>query len=144
LRVVVGSKSRWAKVRQVDLTDLADARWIVLPYGWGLEVIPRAFALRGLPTPRIVLKTSSIHLHLHLVATGRFVSALPASVLCLRQQEFKLKGLNILLPKIPYSVAIVTLKNRTPSPMVEQFIRSTAVLFEKRSRRSAMSTLLPT
>lgn len=140
LRVVVGAKSRWAKLRQVDLTDLADAPWIVLPYGWGQEVVPKAFAARGLPAPRIVLKTFSIHLRLHLVATGRYVTALPASVLRLHDRHFDLKELRIALPKIPYSVALVTLRNRTLSPVVEQFIRSTAALYDdKRSRREAAS-----
>ncbi len=143
LIVVVGSNSRWAKLRQVDLTDLADAPWIVLPYGWGQEVLPKAFGLRSLPAPRIVLKTSSIHLRLHLLATGRFVSALPASVLRLHRQHFNLKELRIELPKTPYAVAIVTLKNRTLSPLEEHFIRSTSALFEKRLRREAKSSAPP-
>jgi DNA-binding transcriptional LysR family regulator len=137
LSVVVGSNSRWAGIRQVDLTDLADAPWIILPYGWGKEVIPKAFGLRGLPPPRIALKTSSIHLRLHLLATGKFVSALPASVLRLHQERFNLKELRIDLPKTPYAVAIVTLKNRTLSPVVDHFIRSTATRFEKPSRHGA-------
>jgi DNA-binding transcriptional LysR family regulator len=143
LSVVVGSNSRWASIRQVDLTDLKDAPWIVLPYGWGKEVIPKAFGLRGLPPPRIALKTSSIHLRLHLLATGRFVSALPASVLRLHRERFNLKELRIELPKTPYAVAIVTLKNRTLSPVVDHFIRSTATRFEKPSRHGATSSPPP-
>jgi DNA-binding transcriptional LysR family regulator len=98
-------------------------------------VIPKAFALRGLPHPRIALKTSSIHLRLHLLATGRFVSALPASVLRLHQERFNLKELRVELPNSPYAVAIATLKNRTLSPVVDHFIRSTVTRFGKRSRR---------
>jgi DNA-binding transcriptional LysR family regulator len=135
LSVVVGSGSRWAKMRQVDLADLVDAPWIVLPYGWGQDALPKAFASRNLPVPKIALKTFSIHLRLHLVEAGRFVSALPASVLRLHRQHFKLKELRIELPKTPYAVAIVTLRNRTLSPIVEHFIRSTAELFDKPSRR---------
>jgi DNA-binding transcriptional LysR family regulator len=131
LSVVVGQNSRWAKLRRVDLADLADAPWIVLPHGWGEEVIPEAFRLRGLPPPHIALKTFSIHLRLHLLLTGRYVSALPASVLRLHQDRFDLKELRIELPEIPYAVAIVTLKNRTLSPVVDHFIRSTAAQFEK-------------
>ena len=137
LSVVVGANSRWANLRQINLTDLKDAPWIVLPYGWGEDVLPKAFASRGLPLPHIVVKTSSIHLRLHLLATGRFVSALPASVLRLHQNRFNLKELRIGLPKTPYAVAIVTLKNRTLSPVVNHFISSTAARFEKRSRRGA-------
>ena len=137
LSVVVGASSRWARLRQITLADLKEAPWIVLPYGWGEDVLPMAFAAHGLPLPRIALKTSSIHLRLHLLATGRFVSALPASVLRLHEKRFNLKALRIALPKTPYSVAIVTLRNRTLGPVVNHFIASTAAQFEKRSRRGA-------
>lgn len=143
LSVVAGADSPWAKLRQIDLAVLKDAPWIVLPYGWGKEVIPKAFGLRNLPPPRIALKTSSIHLRLHLLATGRFVSALPASVLRLHKERFNLKELRIELPKMPYAVAIVTLKNRTLSPVVDHFIRSTAARFEKPSRHGATSRPQP-
>lgn len=130
LTVVVGARSRWGRLRRPDLSHLVDASWIVLPYGWGEAVIPKAFRARGLPPPRIALKTFSIHLRLHLVATGKFVSAFPASVLRLHEDRFDLKALRIELPKVPYGVAIVTLKNRTLSPVVDHFIRSTAATFE--------------
>jgi DNA-binding transcriptional LysR family regulator len=135
LSVVVGANSRWAELPHADLADVADAPWIVLPYGWGKDVIPNAFRLRGLPPPRIALKTFSIHLRLHLLVTGEFVTALPASVLRLYRERFDLKELPIALPASPYGVAIVTLKNRTLSPVVEHFIRSTAAQFEKQSGR---------
>jgi DNA-binding transcriptional LysR family regulator len=140
LSVVVGANSPWAKLRQIGLADLKGAPWIVLPYGWGEDILPEAFASHGLPPPRIALKTSSIHLRLHLLATGRFVSALPASVLALHQERFNLIELRIALPKTPYAVAIVTLKNRTLSPVVDHFIRSTAARFEKPSRHGATSS----
>jgi len=124
LCVVTGIESPWAHLKRNILAGLADAPWIVLPYGWGEEVIPSAFQARGLPPPRIVLKTFSMHLRLHLLATGRFVSALPASVLRLHAQRFSLKELPVKLPPHPYAVAIVTLKNRTLSPLVDQFIQS--------------------
>ncbi|MDB5643770.1 MAG: LysR family transcriptional regulator [Hyphomicrobiales bacterium] len=130
LRVVVGADSRWANLPALDLADLSDAPWIVLPYGWGEDVIPAAFASRGLPAPQIALKTFSIHLRLHLLMTGRFVSALPASVLRLHGERFGLKELPIDLPRMPYGVAIVTLKNRTLIRVVEEFIRATVAQFQ--------------
>jgi DNA-binding transcriptional LysR family regulator len=62
--------------------------------------------------------------------TGRFVSALPGSVLRLHGKRFDLKPLPIELPKLPYGVAIVTLKNRTLIRVVEEFIRSTVAHFQ--------------
>lgn len=131
LSVVVGDNSRWAKLKNVSLADLKDARWIALPYGWGQDILPRAFAEYGLPPPHVALKTSSIHLRLHLLCTGRFVSALPESVLRLHQERFNLTRLKIELPRTPYAVAIVTLKNRTLGPVVDRFISSTEALYQK-------------
>lgn len=132
LRIVVAAESRWAKARCVDLADLAEAPWIILPYGWGQELLPKAFEMRGLPPPRIALTTASVHLRLHLLMTGRFVSALPASILHLHQDRFSLKELRVDLPKTPYAVAIVTLKNRTLSPVVDHFIEATIAQFATR------------
>jgi DNA-binding transcriptional LysR family regulator len=130
LKIVVGADSRWARLASVDLPELAEAPWIVLPYGWGEDVIPSAFASRGLPAPHIALKTFSIHLRLHLLLTGRFVSALPESVLRLHGDRFDLKVLPIELPRRPYGVALVTLRNRTLIRVVEEFIASTVAQFE--------------
>ena len=129
LGIVVGASSRWAKIRKLKLEDLDGAPWIVLPYGWGEGVLPAAFAAKGLPAPHIALKTFSIHLRLHLLATGQYVTALPRSVFRLHADRFGLKELAIDLPPIPYGVALVTLKDRTQTRTVEQFIKSTASLF---------------
>ena len=129
LKIVVGNTSRWAKIRHVSLEDLADAPWIVLPYGWGEGVLPEAFAAKGLPAPHIALKTFSIHLRLHLLATGQYVTALPQSVFRLHADRFGLKELALALPPLPYGVALVTLKNRTLTRTVDQFIQSTTTIF---------------
>ncbi len=130
LRIVVGAHSRWAMLAEPRLNDLADAPWIILPYGWGEGVLPDAFAAEGLPAPHAVLKTFSIHLRLHLVATGQYVTALPHSVFRLHGERFDLKELPIELPALPYGVALVTLKNRTLTRSVDQFIQSTNEIFK--------------
>lgn len=129
LNVVVGTSSKWAQLSTVDLVDLADAPWIVLPYGWGEEAIPNAFKQKGLAPPRIAIKTFSVHLRLHLVAGGTFVTALPTSILRLYKPHFALKELPIHIPNTPYDVAIVTTKNRTRRRIVDLFIESTTGLF---------------
>lgn len=122
LSVVVARGSRWARQRKVALADLADAPWIVLPYGWGQDVIPSAFAAQGLPPPPIAVTTFSIHLRLHLLQSGRYVTALPESVLRLHGARFDLTRLPIDLPRRPYGVAIITLRNRTLMRLIEHFI----------------------
>jgi DNA-binding transcriptional LysR family regulator len=57
-----------------------------------------------------------------LLATGQFITAFPHSVMHLYADRFSLKILPIDLPVRPWPVAVVTLKNRTLSPVVERFI----------------------
>ena len=122
LVVVAGAHSRWARRRKIDLAELAEEPWIFTPFGWGDEVLPSVFAARGIDMPIASVKTFSIHLRINLVADGPFITALPASVLKLYGERLSLKALPVDLPVRPWSVAIVTLKNRTLSPVVERFI----------------------
>jgi len=61
--------------------------------------------------------------------------ALPRSVMSRYDPRFSLKILPITLPVRPWPVSIVTLKNRTLSPVAERFIecsREVAGMFGKR------------
>ena len=57
-----------------------------------------------------------------LLATGRFLTIVPASVLkfSTERTKFKVLPVKLRLPSLP--VGIVTLKNRNLSPVVERFI----------------------
>jgi DNA-binding transcriptional LysR family regulator len=57
-----------------------------------------------------------------LLASGRFVSVLPGSVLRQNARQWSLKALPIDLDVKPRSVAVITLKHRTVSPVVLLFI----------------------
>jgi DNA-binding transcriptional LysR family regulator len=81
-----------------------------------------AFRAAGLPPPRVTVSTSSVHLRNLLGRIGRFVLALPISVLELYADLFRLKKLSIELPRAQLPLGIVTLKNRTLSPTAELFI----------------------
>jgi DNA-binding transcriptional LysR family regulator len=91
--------------------------------------------------PKVSLETFSVHLRTHLLADGPFVTAFPGSVLRFNAERFSLKVLSLNLPVQPWPVAIVTLKNRTLSPIVERFltcVREVAKCFAVRpqSRKS--------
>jgi DNA-binding transcriptional LysR family regulator len=106
----------------------------------GEAVVLEAFQARGLPPPRVSVKTLSVQLRSVLSKTGRFIAVLPASTLQLNADIFGLKMLPIELPMPPQFVVIVTLKNRTVSPVVERFIecaREVATLFARPKKRKA-------
>ncbi len=121
--VVAGRRSRWARARGLKLTDLADAPWILPP----AESLPGSlaadlFRAEGLQMPSAPVTTLSIHLCCQLTASGRFVSALPTSILHFNGENLALKALPMRLPVQRRPVGIVTLKNRTPSPVTRLFI----------------------
>jgi DNA-binding transcriptional LysR family regulator len=121
--IAAGAESRWARRRKIDLAELADEPWILAePNTWTRTIIAEAFEARGLKMPRVSLMTHSVLLRTDLVATGRFIAALPGSVMHLYARRFSLTALPVEIPGQPWPVAVVTLKNRTASPVVKLFI----------------------
>lgn len=120
-RVVVGATSRWAKRRNVTLSQLADEPWLFASNHVIREMMREAFAACGLELPQERVTSSSILLRNHLLATGRFVTVLPLSVLRYNAKRWDLKALPIDLGVKPRSVAMLTLRNRTPGAVTKLF-----------------------
>ena len=121
--LAVGANSRWARRRKIDLSELVDEPWVATPP----ETLPtmameQAFKANNLPRPRIRVTTFSLQLRMHLLATGNFLTAMPRSLLRLNVDGIRLKALPVKLPIHSFPVAVVTLKNRTPSPVVQLFL----------------------
>jgi DNA-binding transcriptional LysR family regulator len=143
--LATGRDSPWSARRKVDFGDLTDALWILPPAGApGEATVLEAFRSRGLPPPRVSVKTLSVQLRNVLSTTGRFIAVLPASTLQLNADIFGLKMLPIELAMPPQFVVIVTLKNRTLSPVVQRFIecaREIAASFARPQRRKGWAPL---
>jgi DNA-binding transcriptional LysR family regulator len=124
LVVAAGTGSRWARRRKIDLAELINERWILTaPDAWNQKHVAEAFQSLGLDLPQISVRTFSVHLRTNLLATGSFITVLPRSVLRLDANLHLLKILPIKLPGLHWPIAIVTLKKRTLSPVVEHFIK---------------------
>ena len=121
-RVVVGARSVWARRRNITLAELVNEPWIFPSNQVLRALITEAFKAHDLEVPRARVSASSILLRNHLLATGRFLSVLPSSVLRHNAKQWSLKALPIDLGVEPRSIAIVTLKNRTSSPLVPLFV----------------------
>jgi DNA-binding transcriptional LysR family regulator len=138
LVVVVGMKSPLSHRRKIDLAELVDEPWILanLP-SWNHRIIFEAHRLLGLRMPKVVLSTFSTHIRASMVDSGRFISTFPKSVARFYAKRFGLKVLQVELPIRPWPVAILTLKNRTMSPVAHLFIdhirTSTASIYAGRS-----------
>jgi DNA-binding transcriptional LysR family regulator len=66
----------------------------------------------------------SVQLQIGLLATQRFFTVLPNSLMHFSGQRFAIKRLPIELPIPPFSVGIITAKNRTIGPAAQLFIRT--------------------
>ena len=120
LVVAADGSSRWARRRKINLGELIDEPWVLSPPDtWAYVRMAEAFQALGLGMPRASLVTLSVHLRNHLLANGRFISAIPKSI----ANRYGQKVLPVDLPDLPWPVVMVTLKNRTLSPIVERFIK---------------------
>jgi DNA-binding transcriptional LysR family regulator len=123
LVVVAGNHLTLPRRRKLDLADLANQAWILPPKEtWTYGFVADAFRARGLGMPKVGLMTFSLPLAMHFLAKGPFVTVLPSSVMALHSGNELLKTLGVDFPLCRWPVAIVTLKDRTLSPIVERFI----------------------
>ena len=120
--VVAGAKSPWIKRRNVTLADLAGEAWIVPASLVVRDIMQEAFEAQGLKVPVGRIVSSFVLMRNHLLATGRFLTVLPASVLQYNARQWALRALPIELNAKPRPIAIIMLKNRSVSPAVQLFI----------------------
>jgi DNA-binding transcriptional LysR family regulator len=121
--VTAGANSPWASRRKIELAELANEPWIQMPAETSINAsLAEAFQAHGLELPRNSVVSLSMNLRNHLLATGRFLTVLSASVLRFNAKAWSLKALPIDLRVPQRCVAIITLKGRTLSPVVTLFI----------------------
>ena len=122
--VVAHEQSPWTRRRKIDPADLLGEQWILPPPNAQLfPHVAEAFRARGLAVPKTSLATYSVHLRTNLLASGRFITVFPNSMLRLNGKRYALKALPVDLDIRPSPVVIVTVKNRTLSPVVERFMQ---------------------
>ena len=113
--------SRWSSRRKIELTELANEPW-GLPSSDSLAgaLIREVFRAR-----RISIRgaaTGSPHLLLSLLTKGPFLVTIPDSVLKFGTNLPPLKVLPVELSVPPWPVGVMTLKNRTISPVAQLFL----------------------
>jgi DNA-binding transcriptional LysR family regulator len=125
LVVAAGIRNRWSRRRAVALAELIDEPWCMLPVDTLVgSRSAEAFRASGLDGPRRSVVSISVQLQIGLLATQRFLTMLPRSLLHFSGSRFSIKRLPIELPIPPLLVGVTTLKNRTISPAAQLFIRT--------------------
>jgi DNA-binding transcriptional LysR family regulator len=123
LVVAAGRQNQWTRRRKIDLAELIAEPWILpAPNTWNYIELAAACRARGIDMPKARLDTVSTAVRVNLLAAGPYIATFPNSSLRLFADRFALAALPVELPTRPWPVALVTLKNRTLSPVVERFL----------------------
>jgi DNA-binding transcriptional LysR family regulator len=125
LVVVAGLQSPWTRRRKIALADLMNESWTLLqPGGPAGALIVEVFRASGLGLPRASVITASLNLRNRLLATGRFLTMQAGYTLAAPSKYPLIKALPVKMPNVRRPVAILTLKQRTLSPLAELFIKT--------------------
>jgi DNA-binding transcriptional LysR family regulator len=81
------------------------------------------FRSAGLDVPQKKVISASVHVQIGMVATERYFTIFPRSMLHFSARRLSLKALPIRLNNAPFNVGIVTLKKRSVAPAALAFIR---------------------
>ena len=121
--VVAGPQNRFVRRRKVALSDLLNEPWSMPPPDSVVGVyLTQIFRDAGLERPRAVVTCGSMQMHEALMASGSFLAIFPRSLLKFSAGRITAKVLPVKLPGRPPPVGIVTLKNRTLSPVTQLFV----------------------
>jgi DNA-binding transcriptional LysR family regulator len=121
--VAAGAQNPWVRRRKIELAELVNESWVLPPPGSVIaSVVMEAFRAGGLDYPRTAVVTESSEVRTSLLATGRFITIFPASALRFPTRRPEIRVLPVKLPMARLPNGIVTLKNRTLSPVAQHFI----------------------
>ena len=123
LKIVAGAKSRWARRRKMDLSELANESWVLPRRDSNIgQDLARAFHACGAEFPPKGAVWGAASLMCAYLPWGTSLGILAASLLRFGANIPRLKVLPLNLPVDPWPVGIMTLKNRTLTPVVKLFI----------------------
>ena len=123
LFVVAGLQNKWVRRRKIDLSELLGEPWILpSPDTLVWQLIADGFHSSGLTFPNVRVVSSSVPLRNLLLATGRYISILPHSMLHFGTEHLRVKILPVKLPGMPQPVEVITLRNRVLNPTANLFV----------------------
>ena len=142
--IMAGSTSPWVRRRKLALAELLNEPWILPPPDSPVRrYIDDAFRALGLAPPTARVATFSMPLCHQLLATGRYLAILPREAMR-AAKHLPIKPVGVSFPGVARSIGVMTLKNRTLSPLAQLFIECartiTSAPAQKPHGRDAEST----
>jgi DNA-binding transcriptional LysR family regulator len=122
--VAAGAQNPLVRRRRLVLTDLVSEPWVLPREGMTRLVATEAFRASGLDHPPGTVFTNSPEVRMSLLTTGRFLTVFSASSLKLPIRRSEIKVLPIDLRAANALNGIITLKNRTLSPVAQLFVEA--------------------
>ena len=117
--IVSGSNNRWAPRHKIEFGELLEEPWLLPGEGFLAEV----FQSQGFAVPKFGVTSYSVYHRILLLSTGRFVGMLSGSVLRFSPAAHaSVSVLPVNFSPGTWPVAIVKLKDRSISPVVQTFI----------------------
>lgn len=122
LAVLADRRHPLVQRKRLSLADTMDEAWTLSPPESFLgRVVGDVFRHRKLPLPSTVVTTLSIHMRLNLLASGRFLTMLPARMVRHRAHKAWLRALNIDLSDSAAPVAAITVRKRSAGGALKLF-----------------------
>jgi DNA-binding transcriptional LysR family regulator len=113
----------WSRRRNLKLAEIADKPWVLPPYDSVRgPLIAEIFRANRVQPPRPSVTTLSLQLTTVLIATGRFYGFVPHSVATTNAAQSQLCILPLRIPDHQIAVDIITIKNRSLSPLADRFV----------------------
>jgi DNA-binding transcriptional LysR family regulator len=135
----VSPRNKFLGRRKIAIAELAAEPWILTTFDVqpGAPVF-EAFRAVGLPSPHASITSISFALRHSIMTMGPFLTLIPGSMLEFGPKPTPIKVLPVVLPRWRQPIAIITLKNRTLSPVAQLLIdciRELAAPLAKRETR---------
>ena len=123
LVVVANLENPWARRRKIELVELVNEPWTWPAAGTVIDsLVIEAFRANGVDPPRATIYAEAYSLRIRLAASGRFLAIVPASIMRFPGTPASIKVLPVDLSTTRRQIGIITLKNRTLSPLAQIFI----------------------
>ena len=122
LVVVASVDNPWVRRRKINLAELVNEHWTWPSPGSAFDtLVVEAFRASGLKPPSATVYADPINMRIKLAVTGRFLAVVPSGILRFPANHPSLKVLPVELHATHRQIGMVTLKNRSLSPLAQLF-----------------------
>jgi LysR family transcriptional regulator, regulator for genes of the gallate degradation pathway len=123
LSLIVGKLHPVAKKRQITISDLISADWVLPPHGAPTrELLERVLKSRGLNEARVVLETADLAITRGVLVDSNMVTAASAHLFQEQIREKTLVVLPVKLPETRRPIGILQRAFSSPSPAAQLLI----------------------